>query len=237
MSAYVRSGYPDYNIGTIKGTVYTSAAGNSSLQRVGWSPDRATKVLVDYVAEAIDYVGYGYEIYGVRDDYPSLDNENVTCDSSCETGALTYFRNYLNGSPQRVEKDFNICITAAAYDGGDTCGATGCADLDTCQGAAATEGVLQIAELYGDGWQRYHPKNENTRALQTGLMEIGHNLGQRHSDGRRYEKDSSTCAETPQYTGFTGTNSCGDSIADCYNMTVELDMYWSTCARNQMSKC
>jgi hypothetical protein len=237
MSAYVRSGYPDYDIGTLKGTVYTSLGGNSTLQRLGFDPDSATEVLVDYVAEAIDDIGYGYDIYGVRDDYPDLDNENVTCDSSCETGALSYFRDYINGNPQRVEKDFNICITGTSYDGGDDCGATGCAEVGGCQSTAATEGAYEIAQLYGDSWQRYHAKSENTEALQTGLMEVGHNLGQNHSDGRRYEKNSSTCAETPQYTGFTGTNSCGDSIADCYDMDVELDMYWSRCARNAISKC
>lgn len=236
MANYYKVGAPDfYGMPSIKGTVYTSLDASSELGYYYGNKDAAMVPVVDYLAKAFDYKGVGYEIYGVRDDYPALDTENAHCSSNCNGGALGDFSDYLSGDPyvDTSDKEFNLCVTNAEYYGNDPCNAVGCAHGGGW--ASVAEGAWSLTDHYGDNVHRYHSDTEASNALHTCLMEAGHNLGMDHQDGLKYEKDSSTCAVTPQYTGFSGSNSCGDSIADCSGMSVELDMYYSTCAINNIN--
>lgn len=208
---------------TIKGSIYTTADGYS---QVG---DGAMIVLQDYIAQALDYTDHAYETYGVDSEHPSLANQNVTCDP-CEDGALVYFTDYLDGSPVRREKDFNIVITGADY-GTTTCDyATGCA----CVGgdAAATEGAYEMSQPYGESVVKRAPTTTPYQSIHTGLMEAGHNLSMEHEDGWKYTNFNGDVVETPQYSGGTGSNSCGDDHTTA--SLDKLDMLYSSCAESKI---
>lgn len=195
--------------GHIKGTVYSSQAAYDNVNTA------ATEAFAEYLGKALDTTDYDYTIYGITSEHPTLDNENVICDS-CADGPLNEFSDYINGSPERVEKDFNICLTNADYgvsdcrSGGD---AVGCAY--TGAKASVAEGADAIANLYGSTPSRYVDAGQTKyEATHTGIHEVGHNLDMSHNDGQVIEDRYGNITASPLASPNKDTNSCGYSNLD-----------------------